>query len=174
MTQHDDDGRWVAAQRLADRARRMGEQHARPVEPVMPEIPETTAERGGVEYEQPTLIPDDAPMMGLDAPVMNPAASARARDEGIAQVESGASPEWKVAALAAVHQVALAKAELIPDDVWETGLPMPTEGRALGPVMLKAARNGWIERTDRVIHTAQVKSHRRGVTVWRSLIHDGS
>lgn len=48
------------------------------------------------------------------------------------------------------------------------GLTGTREDRALGPVFQRAARKGWIVKTDRV--RPSVRSHLSGKPVWRSLL----
>lgn len=71
--------------------------------------------------------------------------------EGIAAADAGASQEWKDQALEVVRQVATRLPFLTTDDVWEglNGLQYSTHTMsALGPVMLRAKKEGIIERTD--------------------------
>lgn len=91
------------------------------------------------------------------------------RDRALAQVDRNADQEWKDRALQAVRQVCISSAEWHSDDVWATGLDEPREARALGPVVLRAIRNGWCVKTDRV--RPSVRSHGSGKPVYRSLIH---
>ncbi len=46
------------------------------------------------------------------------------------------------------------------------------EGRALGPVMLRASERGWIENTGRVKKSLAVSRHRAPKTIWRSRIRN--
>jgi hypothetical protein len=94
----------------------------------------------------------------------------RARDEALEQVEEHAEPDWKTLALDAVRRTCEARATFIADDVWTVGgLTSTREDRALGPVFLKAARNGWCVKTDRV--RPSVRSHLSGKPVWLSLLY---
>jgi len=97
-----------------------------------------------------------------------------ARDEAIAQVEANADREWKTAALNAVRWLAANRVEFTSDDVWRL-LPHQSaatthEPRALGAVMRKAARDGLVRKTDRVVNSTRVECHARPVAVWQSLI----
>ena len=96
--------------------------------------------------------------------------TANARAVALEQVEDHADPEWKDRALAAVRLTAQSKPEFISDDVWEIGqLDSTREARALGPVFIQAAKNGWIRKTDKV--RPSVRSHLSGKPIWVSLIY---
>jgi hypothetical protein len=96
-------------------------------------------------------------------------AALKARLEALAAVDDHAEPEWKDEALEAVYRTAVRLPEFISDDVWDSGLPRTREDRALGPVFMRAARLGWMRKTDRV--RPSVRSHLSGKPVWRSLIY---
>jgi hypothetical protein len=116
------------------------------------------------------LAAERSQQLHLDQPVWPSMPQARAaRDQAIERVDTHAESEWKAQALAAVKATAERLPDLISDDVWETtGLPSTREDRALGPVFQRAAREGYIAKTDRV--RPSVRSHLSGKTVWRSLI----
>jgi hypothetical protein len=93
-----------------------------------------------------------------------------ARDSALTQVEDASDEAWRDRALTAVLVTARLLPEFFSDDVWRVGgLDRTREDRALGPVMLRAARLGWCVKTDRV--RPSVRSHLSGKPVWRSLIH---
>ena len=87
----------------------------------------------------------------------------------IKQVEENADEAWKEEALAAVRATCEALPEFISDDVWERGLDSTREDRALGPVLMKAKKEGWCVKTDRL--RPSVRSHLSGKPVWRSLLY---
>jgi hypothetical protein len=97
-----------------------------------------------------------------------------ARDEAIAQVEANADREWKTAALGAVRWLAANRVEFTSDDVWrllpDQSAATTHEPRALGAVMRKAARDGLVRKTDRVVNSTRVECHARPVAVWQSLV----
>lgn len=94
------------------------------------------------------------------------------RAQAIQHVDEHADPDWKDQALAAVRQVCESRADFHVDDIWTlTDLPSTREDRALGPVMLRAARLGWCRKTDRVRPSA--RSHGSGKPVWESLLYTG-
>lgn len=93
------------------------------------------------------------------------------RDEGMANAEAGAGEDWITYSLHAVCQVAQSMAEFVTDDVYDVmQRDCPGDMRAMGPVMIRAANAGYIEKTDRVKNTRRPSSHYRPVTVWRSLL----
>jgi hypothetical protein len=97
-------------------------------------------------------------------------APAEARDAALQRVEANADPEWLTRALKAVHATCLSCADFISDDVWKIGeLDRTREDRALGAVMVKAAKNGWCRKTDRT--RPSVRSNLAGKPVWESLIY---
>lgn len=106
-------------------------------------------------------------------PLFDFEAGKAAKAEGMARVEQAAEPEWKLAAYEAVLSVALEKQYLTSDDV-VARMPVGVathEWRALGPVMLKAARNGIIKKAPLPpINSARASLHCSPRTVWRSLI----
>jgi hypothetical protein len=105
------------------------------------------------------------------------AKSAIARDEAIERVEKHAAERWKVAALGAVRSVAARRPLFASDEVWRQ-IPddagKPHEPRAMGAVMRRAVREGWIEPTDDFKPTARVAAHRRPQRIWRSNLLDPS
>jgi hypothetical protein len=93
-----------------------------------------------------------------------------ARGAALEKVEENADERWREDALEAVRRTCVASATFISDDVWSVGeLDGTREDRALGPVMLRAARLGWCRKTDRT--RPSVRSHLSGKPVWESLIH---
>jgi hypothetical protein len=93
------------------------------------------------------------------------------RDKALERVDRAADADWKTWALSAVERTAVRLETFISDDVWESGLEATREDRALGPVLLRAARFGWITKTDRVRPSR--RSHGSGKPVWRSNIWKG-
>lgn len=108
----------------------------------------------------------DLPLWGRAAKLEQARTS---RDAVLAQVAgSAAAQPWLARATEAVADMARRRAEFTTDDLWDAGLPSPTEPRALGAVIVAAVRAGTIVQTGR-----WVPSHRRRcapIPVWRSLI----
>lgn len=100
-----------------------------------------------------------------------------AKREALAQVETHAAPDWKDYALETVKQVAQHCSEFSTDRVLEAlqDSPITThELRALGPVMVAAARAGYIVATDRFENSASVSRHKAPKRIWASLICKGA
>jgi hypothetical protein len=102
--------------------------------------------------------------------VLDAEESATAAAEGIARAEAGATDEWRAEALEAVRRAATQKMFITADDVWAI-LDKPEEPRALGAILLRAARAGWLERTGRTKTTTQVSGHCHPVSIWKSKLH---
>ena len=96
-----------------------------------------------------------------------------ARDEAIGRAERHASDDWKHRAYDAVREVCRTHESWIIDAVWATGLDKPAEPRALGAVVLQAARDGLCEKTREYRASAQPTTHGNPRVVWRSLIFEG-
>lgn len=97
----------------------------------------------------------------------------RQRDAALERVEDHAGEEWKDAALRAVEAAAHARREFIVDEVWRflpATVPGPREGRAMGPVMLRARRAGLIRATEMFRPSERVTSHMVPRRVWRSCV----
>lgn len=98
------------------------------------------------------------------------------KDDGMQRVDGAADPAWKRAADVAVLGAALALPKLTSDDVHQRISPNVStrDLRALGPVMVRAAKEGWIEKAyvpGR--ETTRPSSHRRPLQVWLSLVFKG-
>lgn len=93
-----------------------------------------------------------------------------ARDEAMGRVEGHADPVWKEAATETLMEVVRSLAEFTSDDLWALGLPKPREPRALGPIMMRAVKNGYIKDSGRMKQSAQKGCHARPMRVWLSLI----
>jgi len=109
-----------------------------------------------------------------DNPKFNAQKSAAKRDQAMEQVEQSAEEEWKEVAYDTVIEVARVRQTFTADDVQEKLDKKPVhthELRALGPVMLRAARDHVIEDSGTFTRTTQVKCHRMPRRIWRSLIN---
>lgn len=98
------------------------------------------------------------------------------REEAIARADEHADPDWKEIAYRAIVWLARVYSEFTTDDVWDAMVrwyPQATthEPRALGAIMRKAARNGVIEKTDRVRESIRPVCHRNPKAVWRSRVY---
>jgi DNA polymerase len=92
------------------------------------------------------------------------------RDEGMAQVKEAADPTWMQDAWEALIEYLRTHPEFHVDDFWkDTELRMPREARALGPVVMKAARAGLMVKTGEFRES--VRSNLSSKPCWRSLIY---
>ena len=92
--------------------------------------------------------------------------------DGMKLVDENADPDWKHAADRAVEDLALTRRMFTSDDVRALLATIEThELRALGPVMLRAARKGLIAKAGFDYSTSPSR-HKAPVQVWRSLLHE--
>lgn len=95
------------------------------------------------------------------------------KQEGMARVDDHAAEEWKREAIMAVYRTAIALPELTSDDVMRCINPdvRTHELRAMGPVMMRAAKFHWIVKADQPARNSERPSlHASPRTVWRSLL----
>ena len=99
-------------------------------------------------------------------------ASEEARDEAIQKADDNADEEWKDAAERVVRRLSLCVHEFTTDDVWREliawGWEMPRESRAMGGIMRRAEKKGWVKPTMRFENSSRVACHRRPLRVWES------
>ena len=98
-------------------------------------------------------------------------------------VESGASEDWQEDALKCVKLVCTRQRTFVADDVWQLMNRLYPETttrdlRAMGPIMLRAVRLGWCERTNEMRRSeGEYRPGNRGTChahlrpVWRSKIY---
>jgi hypothetical protein len=94
-------------------------------------------------------------------------------NEAVERVERNADERWKFAALTAVIYLSHRRAEFTTDDVAEflSHTDVTThEPRAMGAVMRRAARQGFIVATDRYRPSTRPQAHQNPKRVWRSLV----
>lgn len=91
------------------------------------------------------------------------------RDAAIALVDA-ADPDFVARALGALQRVAYRQPELTTDDVWVELGSAPRERRAMGAVMQRGKRLGYIRSTKRMQQSAQPQCHARPKQVWVSLV----
>jgi hypothetical protein len=94
-----------------------------------------------------------------------------AKNVAIEAVEQG-NQQWVDETLRLVVRVALSKRAFTTDDVWHLQPEMPREPRAMGAVMVRARKAGYVECTDRTLESDRESCHHRPLRVWRSLICD--
>lgn len=107
---------------------------------------------------------------GIDQPTLFDAANDAAA--GMAQVEAGADPSWMTAAWLALLDYLRTHPTFFTDDFWrESGLEMPRELRAIGPLVRRAANAGLITKTGE--YRPSVRSRMSANPVWHSTIYRG-
>jgi hypothetical protein len=105
-------------------------------------------------------------------PWQRPAEGQERQEQGIRAAVRHADPTWLGDALSVVHYLARTRRDLTTDDVWGLlGNRVPAEPRALGGVMRRAARKGWIRVSDRWRLSDRAENHRRPIRVWDSVLH---
>lgn len=94
------------------------------------------------------------------------------RDRDMAAVATNAGDEWMNAALEAVRGTACCRTEFTTDHVLDDhpDLPEPHDGRAWGPVMVRAKSEGIVVSTERMAPSSRRSSNARRKLLWRSLI----
>jgi hypothetical protein len=92
------------------------------------------------------------------------------RTTGMEDAERHADEEWKARAVEVLEAYLRTVPEFFVDDFWDdTQLERPHESRALGPLIQKAARAGWIAKTGEF--RPSVASNLTVKPVWRSLLY---
>jgi len=91
-------------------------------------------------------------------------------ERAIEQVDMNADVKWKVSALEAISEVAMANEYFSSNDLWPH-LDQPREPRAMGAVIRTAQSLQWIVATTTFITSNRPTQHNQPIRVWRSLIH---
>lgn len=110
-----------------------------------------------------------------EPPDLNVSAATAARDRAVRRAEENADPRFTECAWRAIQRVAGRCQFFIVDDVWREmqvdGLiPGTPDKRAMGAVMMRAVRAGYIKRTAEYQPSAQPQCHSNPRRVWRSLL----
>ena len=96
-------------------------------------------------------------------------AATEARDAAIAQVASATDADWKAEVWAVIERLAVG-VEFTTDTIWQAchdeGIGAPREPRALGAIMVEAARSRLVTATDRYVASRRVACHARPIRVW--------
>jgi hypothetical protein len=103
--------------------------------------------------------------------LFDPPAAAAARADGIQRADDNADDDWKETALDGIRILAR-RDRFTADDVleWLERCEVGTHNlAALGPVMQRAARAGWIRSTKTYVPTRIPRRH-RDVLVWEGLL----
>lgn len=94
------------------------------------------------------------------------------RDDGMARADANVDDGWRRRTEQSLHLYLVHNAEFFVDDFWTaTDLQPPEHGtsRALGPIVQRAARAGWIVKTGAA--RPSVRSNMQLKPVWRSTLH---
>ena len=100
------------------------------------------------------------------SPPPSPVTAESERDRALDQVEQNASEAWKAQAYAAICARAAQPGPFTSSDLWAAGLPRARESRALGPMFLKAMREGVIKPTGHFVKGQQVSRHAAPEREW--------
>lgn len=101
----------------------------------------------------------------------------RAADDAVARVDANADPAWMATALDTIKRIAALQDRFTTDDVWLALDPHDEathEPRAMGAVMRRAAKMGWVAPTRDYRPSSRPACHARPVRVWGSLIREAS
>lgn len=116
--------------------------------------------------------------MSKDAPLqytLDSVLADLARADALQRVDEHADPDWRDLAYRCVLAVARRLEHFTTDEVIDELSKHPDvtthEPRALGPVMMRAARENIIAATDRFVKSNAVSRHRAPKQVWRSLVY---
>ncbi len=91
-------------------------------------------------------------------------------NEGMARVAANTNEEWREAAYAAVIRTSLALPTFTADDVWVELDRMKAEVHnksALGPVFVKASKDGYITGTGAFARSTRPATHGKPLPIWR-------
>ena len=95
-------------------------------------------------------------------------------NKAIAQVQENANPDWNEEAWEEFMDIARTNLEFTSNNVtvrMKSSKAKTHDARAIGPIMLKAARARIIEKTGRYAPGAY--GHGKPTPIWRSLIYTG-
>lgn len=126
--------------------------------------------------EEPEPLPSfiKVPGPGRPAPTPQPPAAGLGTADAVERSEEHADAAWKQEALAAIRKAALAFETLIVDEVWRFLSPdaQTHDLRAMGPMMVQAAKLGYIERVPDEYRKSNLKNHGTPRPVWRSRLYN--
>lgn len=96
-----------------------------------------------------------------------------ARDDGMKRVEEHAPENWKTLAWDRLTEYLRSHEEFFAPDFWNVAqLPKPPEARALGALVMRAARERMIVKAG-YKQSTDPASHLCPRAVWRSLVYRG-
>lgn len=95
-------------------------------------------------------------------------AAAQTRKRAIEQVDRNADADWKQRAAEVIERVCHERETFTADDLWDY-LDAPRTPSAIGPALLRAARDGLCEPTD-TYRPTRFRQRHHDVRVWHSLV----
>lgn len=97
--------------------------------------------------------------------------AAAATEDALRRVEENADADWKLRALQAIRKVAEQQPYLVVDDTWKF-VEAPREKRAMGAMMQRARKEGWIAPTSEYRPSTNIAAHLGPRRLWKSLIYN--
>lgn len=98
--------------------------------------------------------------------------ASQTRDAALTQVTANADPDWLAEAYDELVRYLRHNAEFFVDDWWtRTQMREPRESRAFGAVVIKAAREGLMEKSGEF--RKSIRSNMTEKPIWKSLIYRG-
>ena len=101
-----------------------------------------------------------------------------AKREAMERVEKNATKAWSDLMLELVRCICLDTRRFTTDEVFdrydsiEGDKPVTHETKAMGPVMLRAARLGYCRNTETTEKSRRKSCHNRPLAIWESLIYE--
>ena len=88
----------------------------------------------------------------------------------MSQVERNAHAQWKDAAMEAIIKTAKSNKEFTTDSVWQNmeSDVKTHEPRAMGPMMMRAKKMGWIKPSSEFRPSTKRSQHAQPLRVWKS------
>lgn len=105
------------------------------------------------------------------ASLFDPPAAQLSKTDGIVTADMNADEAWKVEAMTAIRFLAKMRPTFTADDVWERMKDSDSathQPSALGPLFMRAAKEGIIRNTHTTTPTKIPRRHRE-ITVWASV-----
>ena len=98
------------------------------------------------------------------------------QEQGMAAANAAAGYTFQQHARASIVVLALTQKEITTDDVWkhlwDRGVDTEHRG-AMGSIMRRAARDGIVVKTDRMVPAKRDDQRKHGLIVWQSCIYGG-
>jgi hypothetical protein len=92
-------------------------------------------------------------------------------EDALIIVDENADKKWKEAAMNEVYLLCKTYPEMTTDDVWKRleSLDVATkEHRAMGPIMMKAVKNGWCRASGSYVKSERPECHKRPISLYIS------